>query len=190
MREADALSSVYDYLTSQLVGPVNFDDLLRFKLAYSVSAFDKLLHDIIREGMVETYTGRRPATPKYLNEPVSLANMRALAAAVTPPPEIVFEGIVRMKLKILSFQEPDKVSDGLSYVWDHSNKWDRISALLGAPTHDVRTRLKLIAGRRNSIVHEADLDPLTHTKLPITKAEVDSTHIFLLNVGNAICSLV
>lgn len=186
MSDADALTGLYDYLTGVLGGAANFDDLLRSKLVYAVSAFDKLIHDIVRQGMVEIYIGKRPPTPKYLAETIPVSVVQQLITATTPPPELIFEQTVRAKLKILSFQDPDKVSDGLAYVWNESQKWQKIAAAIGADEKVTRTTLKVIATRRNSIVHEADTDPVSENKLPISRGEVEDVGMLLRKVGEAI----
>lgn len=190
MRDADALTGIYDYLAGTVGEAISFDDLLRSKIVYSVSAFDKLMHDLIRIGIVQTYAGSRTATPKYINEPIPLGVSQQLSSTITPPPEILFEQFIRAKLKILSFQDPDKLSDGLSYIWQESQKWQKIAAHLGIPETTAKTTLRLIANRRNAIVHEADLDPITGQKLSITKEESINIATFLSNLGNAICTLV
>ena len=190
MREADALIGIYDYLTITVGKAISVDDLLRSRIVYSVSAFDKLLHDLIRIGIVQTYVGSRPATPKFQNEPIPLSVAKQLSSTITPPPEVLLEQIVRAKLKILSFQDPDKLSDGLSYIWAEPQKWQKISARIGIPESTAKTTLRLIANRRNAIVHEADLDPITDQKIPISKNESDDISTFLLNLGKALCDLV
>jgi hypothetical protein len=55
---------------------------------------------------------------------------------------------------------------------------------------DAKRKQKLISTRRNAIVHEADLDPVTNKKQPITPAEAKDISDFLLAVGNRICDLV
>jgi hypothetical protein len=57
--QARNLSGLYDYLTAIVAIPFPFDDLLRAQVVYVLSAYDKLAHDLIRIGMVETYAGRR-----------------------------------------------------------------------------------------------------------------------------------
>lgn len=190
IQDADALAGVFEFLTNSIVGPMSFEDLLRSKVVYSVSAFDKLIHDLVRVGMVEIFLGRRPPTAKYNNEPISLQSAQQLESATTPPREFIFEQLVQAKLKLLSFQDPDKVADALSYIWPEQHKWQRIAYAIGTDEKTARTTLKLIVSRRNSIVHEADMDPATHTKLPITKLEADAVSSFLLSLGNAIGALV
>ncbi len=190
IKDADALGDVFQYLTTSIGQTLSFDDLLRSKIVYSVSAFDKLIHDLVRRGMVEIFIGKRSPTPKFNNEAISIQAAKQLATATTPPPEVIFEQLVQAKLKIMSFQEPEKVSDGLSYIWPEQQKWAQIAAAVGGNEKNIKTTLKLIASRRNSIVHEADMDPMTHTKLPISKSEADDVTNFLLKLGNAIESLV
>jgi hypothetical protein len=190
MKDAGALAGIYEFLTTSVGGPLAFEDLLRAKVVYSVSAFDKLIHDLVRIGMVEIFVGQRLATLKYQNEPISLSVFQQLKTTITPPAEVVFEEIVRTKLKTLTFQDPDKIADGLSYIWPESQKWHKIATAIGMDDKTARTTLKLIVARRNSIVHEADMDPVTHERLPITKDVADNVADFLLRVGEAIGALV
>lgn len=190
LQDADALAGVFEFLTNTVGGPLSFDDLLRSKIVYSVSAFDKLIHDLVKRGMIEIFVGKRPPTPKYSNETISLQSAQQLASAVTPPPEVMFEQLVQAKLKVFSFQDPEKVADALSYIWPEQQKWHRIASVVGIDEKTIRTTLKLIVSRRNSIVHEADIDPTTNTKIPITKLEADKVTDFLLRLGNSIGSLI
>jgi hypothetical protein len=50
--------------------------------------------------------------------------------------------------------------------------------------------LKLISTRRNAIVHEADMDPLTNARTPITRAEANDITDFLEKCGTSIVNLV
>lgn len=190
MDETDALTGLYDYLVEEVKAPANFDDLLRSKIVYSVSAFDKLMHDTIRKGMVEIYKGNRSVTQKYLSEPIQMGIVNQLISTTTPPPEVIFEQAVRAKLKTLSFQDPDKIADGLSYIWAENQKWQKISAAMGQDEKTLRTTLKLIASRRNAIVHEADIDPVSDAKIPITRSEAKDIVDLLRQVGETIRSLV
>ena len=182
--------SLYDYLTVSVTSPLSFDDLLRSQIVYSVSAFDKLIHDLVRIGMVEIFTGRRPATAKYLTEAISLQIHSELATASFPPKEYIFEKNIFSKLKIISFQDPEKLAGGLSYIWSEGHKWQKIAGKMGLTDEVARTTLKLIADRRNAVVHEADIDPVTNMKLEITKQECEDISNFLHRCGNEIVNLV
>jgi hypothetical protein len=188
---ATNLNSIYEHLnkTISASAPISFDDILRLKFVNSVSAFDKLLHDIIRIGILQIFQGTKTATPKYLSEQMPFDTYIQLVNTSTPPPEFVFEKFILQKLKTMSFQTPDKVAEGLSFIWDEKYKWSKISKQLAMDEKTVKTTLKLIADRRNCIVHEADMDPMTHQKYPISKKECDDVTDFLLNTGKAIATL-
>jgi hypothetical protein len=107
-----------------------------------------------------------------------------------PPPGIRFEEIIREKLSLLSFQDPQKIGDGLSYIWDEKQKWKKIALSLGISDKAAKLQQRLIVSRRNAIVHEADLNSVTNKKQAITSAEARESCDFLLAVGNRICDLV
>jgi hypothetical protein len=190
IRQAIELGVLYDHLRSTVAIPEQFDDLLRSQIVNAVSAFDKLMHDLIRIGMVRMFENQRPSTSKFLSETVAIQHLPALAPGTVPPPPVRFEEIVREKLSTLSFQDPTKIADGLSYIWNESQKWHQIALGLGMIDADARRKQKLIVTRRNAIVHEADLDPVTNLKQAITRSEATDVCNFLLALGNRICDLV
>lgn len=190
IQQANELGALYDYLSTTVAIPEQFDDLLRSQVVNAVSAFDKLMHDLIRIGMVGIFESQRPSTGKYLNEVVAIQHLPGLAAGAVPPPPVRFEEIVREKLSKLSFQDPLKIADGLSYIWNENQKWQQIAGGLGMSDDDVRRKQKLIATRRNAMVHEADLDPVTNQKQAITRAEATEICDFLLALGDRIYNLV
>jgi hypothetical protein len=153
--EARHLTSLYDYLSRQITVPYPFEDLLRAQVVYAVGAFDKLMHDIIRIGMLESFLGTRVPTPKYLAETISLEFHGTLLSASIPPKELLFEREIAKKLGWQAFQRPDIVADGLSLVWGENKKWEKIAAAMGSDQQTVTTKLRLIATRRNAIVHES-----------------------------------
>jgi hypothetical protein len=190
IQTARSLSGLYDYLSQTHAVPFSFDDLLRSQIMYAVSAFDKLMHDLVRIGMVETFTGARSATDKYHAETISIKLHNELMSASIPPSEIVFEAEIARRLSFISFQDPQKVADGLSLIWSEPHKWQKIAASMSMPTDDARTKLKLITLRRNAIVHECDIDPITHGKQTISPAECSDMTDFIENCGNAVVQLV
>ena len=190
IRQANELGALYDHLSALVPIPTQFDDLLRSQIVYAVSAFDKLLHDLIRIGMVQIFQGLRPATDKYKSERIAIQHLTQLAVGSTPPPAVRFEEIVREKLSVLSFQDPNKIADGLSFIWGEEHKWKKIAFSLDMPEVDVKLKQKLIVTRRNAIVHEADLDPVSGAKQLITRAEAADASQFLLAHGLNICDLI
>lgn len=190
IRQANELGVLYDNLTNAVAIPQQFDDLLRSQIVNAVSAFDKLMHDLIRIGMVRIFENLRPPTGKYLSEAVAIQHLPGLAAGAVPPPPVRLEEIIREKLSTLSFQDPQKIADGLSYIWNESQKWQKIAQGVGMTDEDAKRKQKLIVTRRNAIVHEADLDPVTNQKQGIMQAEATDISNFLLALGNRICDLV
>ncbi len=190
IEQANELGTLYDHLCNLVEIPQQFDDLLRSQIVNTVSAFDKLMHDLIRIGMVKMFENQRPSTSKYLNETIAIQHLPTLTTSAVLPPAVHFEEIVREKLGTLSFQDPTKIADGLSYIWTEKHKWQQIALLLGMSDEDAKRKQKLIVTRRNAIVHEADLDPVSNDKQSITRAEATDIANFLLALGNRICDLV
>lgn len=184
------LASLHDYLLAHVKAPMTFEDLLRFQMVYSVSAFDKLIHDLIRIGMVDIFIGKRPSTAKYLAERITMTAYAALSAATIPPKEYYFEQEVINKLKTIAYQSPENVADGLSYIWEEKYKWQKIAAELAMTDDSAKTQLRLIVDRRNKIVHEADVDIATGIKFAISKTDCETSVSFLEKCGEAIVKLV
>jgi hypothetical protein len=86
IRQAIELGVLYNHLISTVAIPEQFDDLLRSQIVNAVSAFDKLMHDLIRIGMVRMFENQRPSTSKYLSETVAIQHLPALALGTVPPP--------------------------------------------------------------------------------------------------------
>ncbi|HAS6378524.1 TPA: hypothetical protein RQJ86_000173 [Vibrio vulnificus] len=191
IQQTKAISDLYNYLTTQLGQNGHMaDDLLRAQMVYAVSAFDKLMHDLIRIGLMEIFEGKRPETAKYSNEPIQMQFVNAIKNATIPPPEYYFEQAMIQKLKVMSFQDPNKVVDGLAFIWDESQKWQKIAAELQCDDKSLKTDLKLIVERRNKIVHEADINALDGSKLSIDTESSGKAISLLENLGTVIFNLV
>lgn len=191
IKQTKAISDLYNYLTKQLGQNGHMaDDLLRAQMVYAVSAFDKLMHDLIRIGLIEIFEGKRPETAKYGNEPIQMQFINAIKNATIPPPVYYFEQAMLQKLKVMSFQEPNKVVDGLAFIWDESQKWQKIATALHYDEKSLKTDLKLIVERRNKIVHEADINVLDGSKLSIDTESSGKAISLLENLGTAIFNLV
>lgn len=185
------LGLLHNHCAEELKLPGDHSDLLRMGVVYCMSALDKLIHDIVIYGMVEVFAGRRQPTPKYLSEGVTLGNHLELISSSFPPPEVIFEGIVRQKLGYQSFLDPNKLSDALSLVWLENHKWQRISAAMGRNGHQVVvTELRNIYQRRNAIVHETDKDPSNNEKMPLLASDSERIQDFILELGEEIYKLI
>lgn len=187
---ASELSALFEFADKQIVVPTSFGDLLRAQIVYSMGAFDRLMHDLVRIGMVQTFLGTRTPSPKYLSFQISLQAQRDIATASVPPREHYFEQAVFNSIKHLSFQDPDKVAEALSMIWIEDHKWQRLAAEMGILTHTAKTTLRTIAGRRNSIVHESDIDPITSAKRRIVPIDATQATRFVHSCGSAVFTLV
>ena len=146
--------AVYDYLCAHVPSPVDYDDILRSQITNCVSAFDTLLHEIIHDLMVDSFLGKRKRTKKFENFALPVSVALEIAGDETMGQEI-FSRHVRRRLKKESYQDPEKVADGLALVWDGEHKWQRVAKMMNNESAVVVTKLKLIAIRRNAIVHES-----------------------------------
>jgi len=110
--------------------------------------------------------------------------------ATIPPKEYYFELEIVKKLKFIAFQEPNRIADGLSFIWNEPHKWKIIADTMGLDLSTVKTTLKTISLRRNQIVHEADIDMSTGNKYSIGRGETENVANFILNCGRAIYNKV
>ena|ERR1700728_649622 len=55
IQQALELGILYNHLSTMVTIPEQFDDLLRSQIVNAVSAFDRLMHDLIRVGMVKVF---------------------------------------------------------------------------------------------------------------------------------------
>jgi hypothetical protein len=102
----------------------------------------------------------------------------------------LFELEIRRKLGFLTFQDPEKIADGVRFVSD-IELWNEIVLLLGATAttkkaaaKSLKTDLSLIIERRNKIAHEGDLQPGAIREVwPIEKQD-------LVDVSNCINKIV
>lgn len=164
MKYVKELDTLFLHLRDTLHLPSDLSDLLRAEWVYSVSALDKLIHELIKLGMLEAFQGKRPKTKGFMNFSISLETHSSIVAASEislPPSEYWFEQAIIQKHKALSFQHPDKIVEGLSLVWSEAHKWQYLANKMGEDEKKLIANLKTIIDRRNKIVHEADLSVLT-----------------------------
>lgn len=170
-------------LDGQAVDPA---DVLRWQWTQSVSALDKLVHDLVRIGMMETFLGKRVPTTKYGTFAMTLNNFLQIAAASSGGRVSIFEHIVLERHSHNSFQDPDKISDALSLIWDEQHKWQVLAGDLSLSQEDARSKLKSIVERRNQIVHEGDFLSQNLSRQVINQRDVRDVVTFVRKLGNAI----
>ncbi|MDQ8015281.1 MAG: HEPN domain-containing protein [Flavobacterium nitrogenifigens] len=186
------LDSLYIHLTATLHYPAtDVSDILRSEVVYVISAFDKFMHDIVKQGMIDIFLGLRATTPAYKNFTINLSQLDAITNATSiPSPVDVFERIIIQNHSHLSFQDPEKLNPALSLIWAENHKWFKIATCMRMSESDVKVELKNIVMRRNQIVHEGDLDPLSGTLQVIRPNDVTTSVDFIERLGNCIYTLI
>ena len=153
-----------------------------------MSALDKYIHDIVRFGMVEEFIGNKVKTKSYKGVKIDLS----IASLIknSPAPELEFSNEIQRQHSFKAFQDPDKISEALSLIWEEKHKWAVIS--LNMPytisENDLKTKLKNIVIRRNQIVHEGDClstQPPLQQQI-ISKSDTIDVINFIKSIVNAI----
>jgi RiboL-PSP-HEPN len=191
VKEMDAL---YHHLTSDLKLPNDLSDILRSQLVYAVSALDKLIHELVKTGMLQAFMNQRSKTSKFNSFSISLETYNNIQQTSQQrpntlqleTPEYFFEQEIIVKHKYLAFQEPDKIADALSFIWEEKQKWQKIALLFNASDDDIKKNLKIIVSRRNQIVHEADIDLQTSFRNTIEESVVKEAVDFIHKLGENI----
>ena len=165
-------------------------DLLRAEIVYSISAFDKLIHELVKIGMIETFNGSRIETVQYKAFKITIDTLLKIQNPSGIPPQFWLKQEIERQHKLLSFQEPDKVNNALNLISNKPHKWQIIATQLGVTETDATIYLKNIVNRRNAIVHEADEDAQTNQKTAINQSDVANDITFIENLGKAIYDLV
>ena len=151
---------------------------------------DKLIHELVRFGMIEAFQGKRVRSNKFASFGITTNTLTSSLSTLIPPPEYWFEQEIIERHKMLAFQTPDKIADALSLIWDESHKWQKLSMATGIPEIDLKTQLKTIISRRNQIVHEADMDLFTGTRNKIDKKDIDDVISFIEILSESIFNAV
>lgn len=178
------VDAIYKYVKS-MVTPLDTSDLLRWQWVQAVSALDKLIHDLVKIGMLEEFNGTRTKTKQYEN---FLIDMRTYSEMTSNPIAALnyFEQRIIICNGYKSFQDPKKIAEALSYIWGESDKWTVIADAIGMTKNDCVTKLNNIVIRRNQIAHEGDYVDLLSKRQDIYETDVNDVRSFILQIGEAI----
>jgi hypothetical protein len=184
------------------------NDILRFQLVYAVSAFDRFMHEIIKIGIVHSFSHKTQLTKKAESFNISFSTVNKILAInksdLSPrAPEDTLEYWIDREIyeqhKSLSFQQPEKIKDALSLIWNEEHKWQKIVSnmtikLSGDTINEQEKYLKqtitLIVERRHQIVHEADIDLVTNKKRLVDKININESVNVIENLGSSIYKCV
>lgn len=190
MKYVKELDALFVHLKDTLQLPNDLTDILRAEWVYCVSAMDKLIHELVRIGMIEMFQRRRPHTSKFSSFGVKTNTLLSNISNTGYPPEYWFEQEIIEKHKHLAFQAPEKIAEALSLIWNNQYKWQTLATTLGTDQQTLTTQLKTIVNRRNQIVHEADLDLTTGVRSNVDKIDIDEVIDFIEKLAEAIFNAV
>lgn len=174
------LSALHAYLEKNLTGVMQPEELLRAEWVARVSALDLYVHEVIAQGMLATFEGRRAATAAYLRFHVSTETLNRIRTAATPSDaSAAFDLYIRSYLSRVTYQAPDDIADGVR-LCSGIELWNEIALKLGATpvtkveeAKSLKTRLSLVVRRRNLIAHEGDLQRFpVREPWPISRTDV------------------
>ncbi len=183
----------------------DLSDLLRFELMYAVSAFDKLIHELVKFGMLECFSGLREKTDAFKTFKISTASLEAIsqakldqqtASSIILPnqtPEYFFQLEIDLHGKNASYQNSSNVSKGLTLFWNENDKWGKIAEAVYNDKNkksEIIDILNAISAKRHLIVHEADINPVDGNKNLRDSADTTEDVNFLEKLGKEIYECV
>lgn len=186
IKDISNTDAIYNYIV-QVNVPIDSSDLLRWEWVQSVSAFDKFMHDIVLDGMLEIFSRIRVSTKKYQSYQLDMKKYDEMTSSGIDT-LLVFKSDIVRKNGYKSFQDPKNVADALSYIWNENDKWKAIATKVGMTKENCVTEMKNIVLRRNQIAHEGDY--LQNARQDILKSEVEGVKQFIKEIANAIYVLV
>jgi hypothetical protein len=188
------LTAIHAYLAQHAAPALRCEEVLRAESAARVSALDLYVHEVVAQGMVSIFDGIRPATPQYLRHRLSTEALNRIRKAASPQQATAFFDLeVREQIGRDTYQFPEDVAEGIRLV-STIELWNSVVVHLGATpqqkdTHSKQLKLDLTLAvrRRNSIVHEADLQPTSpRVTWPISQADVAAVTSLVEKIVSAI----
>ena len=183
------VDNLYSYIHNNIVVPIDASDLLRWQWVQCVSALDKLVHDLVRIGMVQIYNGTRTSTAQYNSFALYMSTYQEM---MNDPmnASLIFEQRIILCNGFKAFQEPTKIAEALAYIWEEKDKWLAIANYVGIDKSTCTTTLKNIVLRRNQIVHEGDYTDALLKRQDIFEQDVQDVRDFVLKLGEGIYNCV
>lgn len=182
------IHAIYNILNIKTTEVIDVSDVLRAELVLVVSAFDYYVHEVVRQGMLEVFQGKRVETPSFRKFTVSLECLREAISNPSTFDWLENEIIIRNSWK--SFQQAEKVAEAIRLISD-INLWVEIANKLGKNPNDLKSTLNLIVDRRNKIAHEADMDPsYPGIRWPIDEVMVENAIEFIEEIVEIIDQII
>ncbi|MBC6308222.1 hypothetical protein HCJ66_01520 [Listeria sp. FSL L7-1582] len=189
INETKQLGSLYSFLETTVKPPFDYNDILRWQLAQAVAGLDLYIHELVKIGIIQIYSGKRERTKRYRSFSLTLEVAEDINSPENKSIALdILEKEINKRHGFLSFQTPEKISEALSYVWEEKHKWQEIAGYLNMEKDEVMKTLKLCTQRRNQIVHEADYIDTTRQNIKVE--DVEESIIFIEKIVDSIHNLV
>jgi hypothetical protein len=194
----DQLKVLHTYLCAHLTVALSPDELLRAEWVARVSALDLYVHELVAQKMLDIFEGIRVPSDAFLRFTIpGEVLMRIRSARHLFDESSAFDLEVRMRLGYSTFQDPEKIAEGIRLI-SNIELWNEIAVMLGASqvtkaskAKILKRELSLIVERRNKIAHEGDMQPSTPRVVwPIVRADVDHVTSVISDIVVSIDRLV
>ena len=192
------MAALHAYLEKNVSSVLRPDELLRAEWVARLSALDLYVHELIAQLMLAIFEGQRLLTPAYLKFRISNESLDRIRAAGTPAEaSATFDLEVREQLAHVTFQDPEKIADGVR-LCSQVELWNEVALQLGATeatkiknARTLKKSLSLVVDRRNKIAHEGDLQPTyLREPWPISRSDVDFVKSLVEQISRAIDAVV
>lgn len=177
------LHSIVDSVGS-MAPSLDLDEILRAEIVLAISALDCFLHDLVRLGTLEVYSGIRQYSHSASEKPAFQEPKLIHLLTLDKHSQIQeLDTEFRRIFSTKTFQDPELIHKNLLRI-NVNNVWADVASHLGMAKTDVEQKLGLIVSRRNSIVHEADIDHsgVIGQKNAIDKNDVKNDIDFIDNI--------
>jgi hypothetical protein len=180
--------TMYVFLRDNSGYKANFN--LRFVWIAAVSSLDLFISELIVEKLMVKYVNNAQFEPKLLAESVSFTSVLDLLDTDGTSSLVSFRDMFRRIVKYKTFQHPDKISDGLSYIWNENHKWKLIAEHSGMEPLNCKRTLENIVNRRNLIAHSADYNVTTDERSNVNVDDAQKVVSFISQIVQTIDVLV
>lgn len=181
------LDSIFGLITSNY--PLLEDqsrEILRAEIVLSVSALDCFIHDLIKQGMVETYQGDRIASNQLSTYQIPFKFLKLIENSEQLDDKLAYlENAIKENNSKDSYQSPKSIEYALQLI-NISSVWKNLASPMNLKAEDIKGELSLIIDRRNKIAHEADYDVLTGSKYPIDRQNINDVIQFIESLCESI----
>jgi len=185
----NALNHIYEYLNQCNVETIDLSELLRAEYVLIVSAFDSLVHDMVRSGLLRIFENEN--CDKSLDKfQISLQVAKNILAtdSLTERTRLLNLEIRKITSKD-SYQSPSSIESALQLL-SITKIWSKLSLVISIPSEDIKKQLAIIIDRRNKIAHEADWNILMNEKNPIGNEDLIIVREFIKKISNALFTIV